>query len=136
MDVTEAREFIKKNHRAILTTHRKDGGLQTSPVAVGINAQGQAVISSRETAFKTKNVRRDPRATATVFTDNWYGPFVQIEGTATITSLPEAMEELVDYYRGIAGEHPDWDDYRAAMEKEKRLVIKIDIERAGPSRSG
>ncbi|HWL64496.1 MAG TPA: PPOX class F420-dependent oxidoreductase [Actinomycetota bacterium] len=136
MDVDEAKEFIRSNHRAILITHRKDGRLQTSPVAVGIDAEGMAVISSRETAYKTKNLRRDPHATATVFTTDWYGPWVQIEGEATIVSLPEAMDGLVDYYRGIAGEHPDWDDYRAAMEKEKRLLIKIDIAQAGPSSSG
>ena len=94
------------------------------------------LISSRETAFKTKNLKRDPRASVLVIDDNWYGQWVQVDGRAEIVSLPEAMELLVSYYRQIAGEHPDWDDYRAAMEREQRVMIRIDIERAGPDRQG
>ncbi|MGH7735545.1 MAG: pyridoxamine 5'-phosphate oxidase family protein, partial [Gemmatimonadales bacterium] len=91
---------------------------------------------TRETAAKTKNLRRRPRATVLVFTDAFYGDWVQVEGTATIVSLPEAMEGLVAYYRGVAGEHPDWDDYRAAMGREQRVLIRMTVERAGPDHSG
>ena len=93
-------------------------------------------MSSRETAFKTKNVRRDPRVSILVFTDGFYGPWVQIDGMAEVISLPEAMEPLVEYYRSISGEHPDWDEYRSAMEREQRVVLSVTVTRAGPDRSG
>lgn len=136
MDPAKALEFIAKNHRAVLVTRRRSGKLQTSPVTVGVDEDGRAEISSRETAFKVKNLRRDPEATLCVFTDRFYGEWVQIDGRAEIVSLPEAMEGLVDYYRRIAGEHPDWDDYRAAMERQRRVLIRIEIKEAGPDRTG
>jgi PPOX class probable F420-dependent enzyme len=136
VDPAKALEFIAKNHRAVLVTRRRSGKLQTSPVTVGVDEDGRAEISSRETAFKVKNLRRDPEATLCVFTDRFYGEWVQIDGRAEIVSLPEAMEGLVDYYRRIAGEHPDWDDYRAAMERQRRVLIRIEIKEAGPDRTG
>jgi PPOX class probable F420-dependent enzyme len=136
MNLDEARQFMRENHRAVLSTFRADGRPQLSPVAVGVDAEGRAVVSSRETAFKVKNLRRDPRASLCVVSDSWYGPFVQADGTATIVSLPEAMEPLIDYYRSLAGEHPDWDDYRAAMERDRRAIVRIELERAGPDRHG
>lgn len=136
MDIDEARKFIRKNHRAVLITKRADGGVQSSPVTIGVDDEGHAEISSRATAFKVKNLQRDPYAIACVFTDNFFGPFVQIEGPVEIVSLPEAMEGLVEYYRRISGEHPDWDDYRRAMEKDRRVLVRIDIQRAGPDRQG
>ena len=107
-----------------------------SPVACAVAADGTVVVSSRETAIKTKNVRRDPRAWLCVFPDAFFGGFVQVEGNVTVVSLPEAMDGLVDYYRAVAGEHPDWDDYRAAMAKEQRCLIKLTLTRAGPDISG
>jgi PPOX class probable F420-dependent enzyme len=136
MDLGDAKAFLENNHRAILITHRPSGGLQTSPVLVGLDDDGRAVISSRETAYKTKNLNRDPHATLCVLNDGFYGGWVQIEGRAEVVSLPDAMDGLIGYYRGISGEHPDWDDYRAAMEKQRRVLLRIDIERAGPDRSG
>jgi PPOX class probable F420-dependent enzyme len=136
MNLDEARQFLRENHRAVLSTFRADGRPQLSPVAVGVDAQGRAVVSSREPAFKVKNLRRDARASLCVVSDNWYGPWLRVDGTATIVSLPEAMEPLVDYYRGLAGEHPDWDDYRAAMERDRRVIVRIELERAGPDRQG
>jgi PPOX class probable F420-dependent enzyme len=136
MNLDEARQFLRENHRAVLSTFRADGRPQLSPVAVGVDAEGRAVVSSRETAFKVKNLRRDPRASVCVVAESWYGPWLQAEGTASIVSLPEAMEPLIDYYRSLAGEHPDWDDYRAAMERERRVMVRIELERAGPDRQG
>ena len=136
MNLDEARQFLRENHRAILVTFRADGRPQLSPVAVGVDAEGRAVVSSRETAFKVKNLRRDPRASVCVVADNWYGGWLQADGTANIVSLPEAMDLLIDYYRGLAGEHPDWDDYRAAMERERRVMVRIELERAGPDHQG
>jgi PPOX class probable F420-dependent enzyme len=101
-----------------------------------VDPDGMVVISSRETAMKTKNLRRDPRATLCVMNDEFYGPWVVIDGRAAVVSLPEAMEGLVDYYRRVAGEHPDWDDYRGAMERDQRVLIRVHVDRAGPDRSG
>lgn len=136
MDIESARKFISENHRAILVTRRTDGGVQTSPITIGVDGDGYAVVSSRQTAYKVKNLRRNPRATVCVLNDQFFGSWIQIEGTAEIVELPEAMEGLVDYYRRISGEHPDWDDYRRAMEKDQRVLVRIDIERAGPDRQG
>jgi PPOX class probable F420-dependent enzyme len=136
VDLGDAREFIKHNHRAVLVTRRRDGRPQTSPVTVGMDGDGQAVISTRETAYKTQNLRRDPQATVCVFNDHFFGEWIYIDGRAEVVPLPEAMEGLVDYYRRISGEHPDWDDYRAAMERDRRVLVRIDIEHAGPDRSG
>jgi PPOX class probable F420-dependent enzyme len=136
MDVDQAREFIRKNHRAVLATFRRDGTPQLSPVMADVDPDGMVVISSRETAMKTKNLRRDPRATLCVMNDEFYGPWVVIDGRAVVVSLPEAMPGLVDYYRRVAGEHPDWDDYRAAMERDQRVLIRMHVDRAGPDRSG
>ena len=136
MSPDEARAFVAGNHWAVLVTRRSGGGLQTSPVTVGVDAEGMATISSRETAYKVRNLRRDPGAVLCVFSSNFFGPWVQVEGTAQIVSLPEAMEPLVDYYRRISGEHPDWDDYRRAMEEQRRVLIRISFEKVGPSRFG
>jgi PPOX class probable F420-dependent enzyme len=135
MDVEAALRFVGENHRAVLATHRRDGMVQMSPVAVAADA-GLVIISSRETAIKVKNLRRDSRAALCVMNDGFYGSWVQIDGTAEIVPLPDAMEGLVAYYRAVAGEHPDWDDYRAAMQREKRVLIRITPQRAGPNISG
>ena len=129
MDVDEGREFLREHHRAVLATFRADGRPQLSPVTVGVDEEGWAVISSRETAYKVRNLRRDPRASLCVINDGFFGPWAQVEGTATVVSLPEAMEPLVGYYRRISGEHPDWDDYRRAMVRDQRLVLRLDVER-------
>jgi PPOX class probable F420-dependent enzyme len=131
-----ARAFIASNHQAVLVTRRPSGGVQTSPVTAGVDGEGKVVISTTQTTYKTRNLRRDPAVALCVFTDRFFGPWVQIEGTAEIVPLPEAMERLVDYYRRIRGEHPDWDDYRRAMERDRRVLIRISIERAGPARHG
>lgn len=132
----EARDYVRNNHRAVLVTYRSEG-LQTSPVTVGVDDDGKVVISSRESAYKVRNLRRNPRATMCVFSDRFFGdPWVQIEGDTEIVSLPEAMEGLIGYYRGISGEHPDWDDYRRAMERQRRVLLRISIDRVGPQRAG
>jgi len=135
VEVSEALGFLAANRRAVLATRRRDGRPQMSPIVVGVDA-GDVVISSRETAMKVHNLRRDPRASVCVFTDGFFGPFVQVDGTATVVSLPGAMDGLIAYYRSVAGEHPDWDDYRAAMVRERRVLIRVAVEHAGPDRSG
>jgi PPOX class probable F420-dependent enzyme len=136
MDVAQAIEFMRSNHRAVLHTHRRDGGPQLSPVAVAVDDDGRVLISSRETAMKTKNLARDPRGAVCVLNDAFYGEWCVAEGPAEVVHLPEAMDLLVEYYRSVAGEHPDWDEYRGAMEREKRVILRITVERAGPTVSG
>jgi PPOX class probable F420-dependent enzyme len=130
VDIPEALEFIRANHRGVLTTFRSDSGLQSSPVVASVDDDDRVVLSTRETAIKVKNLRRDPRAAYCAFSDGFYGPWVQVEGPAEIVSLPEALELLVEYYRSVAGEHPDWDDYRAAMVRDRRLVLSFTVEHA------
>lgn len=136
MDLDEAREFVRAHHRAVLCTRRADASPQLSPVSVGVDAAGQVVVSTRETAIKTHNVRRDPRVWLCVFTDDFFGPWVSLAGSASVLSLPAAMEPLVAYYRALAGEHPDWADYRTAMERDRRCLLQITLTGAGPDRSG
>jgi PPOX class probable F420-dependent enzyme len=136
MDVDRARAFIRENHRAVLATRRADGDPQLSPVLCAVDADGRVTVSTRESAMKAKNVRRDSRVSLCVLNDGFFGDWLQVDGTAEVVSLPEAMELLVDYYRSVGGEHPDWDEYRAAMERDRRVLVRIDIDRAGPDRSG
>ncbi len=136
MTTDDAREFVANNHRAVMITRRSAGGLQTSPVTVGIDSDGKVVISSRETAYKVRNLRRDPRLWLCVLPDGFFGRWVQLAGTAEIVELPHAMELLVDYYRRVSGEHDDWDDYRAAMQREHRVLVRMELTAAGPDRSG
>jgi PPOX class probable F420-dependent enzyme len=136
MDIQAALEFIGSQHHAVLATLKADGTPQLSPVTVGVDGAGRAVISTRQAAYKVRNVRRDPRVWLCVLPDGFFGRWVQIEGSADIVELPDAMEPLVDYYRRISGEHPDWDDYRAAMEREKRVLLRVTITKAGPDVSG
>jgi PPOX class probable F420-dependent enzyme len=136
MDLDEARAHVRRNSHAVLSTVRRDGTPQMSPVSVTVDAAGRVVVSSRETAFKVRNLRRDPRAWLCVFPDAFYGPWVQVEGTAEVLSLPDALEPLVDYYRAVAGEHDDWDDYRRAMVDEQRCLVQVTLLRAGPDRAG
>jgi PPOX class probable F420-dependent enzyme len=113
-----------------------DGTPAMTPVAANVDDAGRVVISSRETAYKIRNLRRDPRAWLCVLPDQFFGRWIQIAGEAEVISLPEAMDGLVDYYRTTSGEHPDWADYRAAMERERRVLVRIDIATAGPDRAG
>jgi PPOX class probable F420-dependent enzyme len=136
MEISKAQDFVRQHHRGVLITYRRDGTAQSSPVVAMIDDGGALVISSREPAYKVRNLRRDPRAVYCAMNDGFFGDWLQIEGTATIISLPEAMDGLVDYYRSISGEHPNWDDYRAAMRAEQRVLISVRIDRAGPDRSG
>ena len=113
-----------------------DGTPQPSPVAPGVDAAGRACVSSREPAYKVRNLRRDARVSLCALPDGFFGRWIVAEGTAAVVSLPDAMEPLVELYRQVAGEHPDWDDYRAAMVRERRVLIAVELERAGPDVAG
>jgi PPOX class probable F420-dependent enzyme len=136
MDTAEALDFLRANHRAVMATTKADGSTQMSPITVGVDRDGRVVVSSRETAYKVRHLHALPYAAICAFTDQFFGPWVQVEGPVEVVSLPEAMEPLVDYYRDISGEHPDWDDYRAAMERDRRVILRMTVERAGPTVSG
>jgi PPOX class probable F420-dependent enzyme len=136
MDIDEAIEYVRRNHHAVLATLKQDGTPQLSPVTVGVDDDGRVIISTRQTAYKVRHVRRNPRVWVCVFPDGFYGRWVQLEGTAEIEELPAAMDGLIRYYRDISGEHPDWDDYRAAMERDQRLLLRITVGKAGPNVSG
>ena len=135
MDVDAALRFVADNHHAVLATRRRDGAPQMSPVAVAVVGD-KIVVSSRETAIKVKNLQRDDRASLCLLNDGFFGPWGQVEGPAEIVHLPEAMDGLIAYFRQISGEHPDWDEYRDAMQREQRVLIRVTPERAGPSISG
>jgi PPOX class probable F420-dependent enzyme len=136
MDLDKAREIIRKQHRAVLATIRDDGTPQMSPVLVGVDDDGRVLVSTRETSVKVRNLRRDQRLWLCVLPDGFFGSWIQVEGSADIVSLPDAMDGLVDYYRRISGEHKNWDDYRAAMKRERRVLVRVTLTRAGPDRSG
>jgi PPOX class probable F420-dependent enzyme len=137
MDISTARQFLARHHWGVLTTRRKDGSLQMSPVTVGIDAQGHAIISSRETAYKVNNLRRDPRAAVCAFTTAFHGEgWVQVNGRAEILSLPEAIDTLVYLERQSKGENADWPAFHERMAREKRVIIRINIDSVGPKRRG
>ena len=120
----------------MLTTFRTDGSLQTSPVAGGVDELGRIVISSYPQRAKSANIRRNRRASVTVLSDDFEGPYVQVDGDAEVVDLPEAVEALVDYYRCIAGEHPDWAEYRQAMADQGKCLIRVTPRRWGPVATG
>lgn len=129
-EIEQARKFIEEHHHGVLATFRRDGRVQQSPVSAGVDAQGRVIISVTEDRAKTRNARRDPRVSLCVFSDAFYGRWVQVEGTAELADGPDRIDALVDYYRRLSGEHPDWDEYRAAMERDRRVLLRFEIERA------
>ncbi|MBO4164050.1 PPOX class F420-dependent oxidoreductase [Micromonospora antibiotica] len=129
-------EFVRPRHRVLLMTTRADGRPQSSPVACGVDAAGRLVISSYPQRAKVANIRRDPRVSACVLSDDWDGPWVQVDGTAEVLDLPDALDPLVEYFRSISGEHPDWDEYRAAMVAQGKSLIRVTIGSWGPIATG
>jgi PPOX class probable F420-dependent enzyme len=136
MDISAALDFVRTQHNAVLSTIKADGTPQLSPVTVGTDNEGHVIISTRETAFKVRHIRRNPRVWLCGLPDAFYGEWVQIEGTAEVIELPLAMDGLIEYYRSISGEHPDWGDYRAAMERDRRVLLRITPTKAGPNVGG
>ncbi|MEU6407768.1 PPOX class F420-dependent oxidoreductase [Microbispora sp. NPDC046933] len=129
-------DFVRDRHRAILITTRRDGGPQASPVTCGVDAEGRIVVSTYPERAKTRNARRDPRASVVVLSDDFDGPWVQVDGAAEVLDLPEALEPLVEYYRSISGEHPDWEEYRAAMVRQGKSLVRITPTSWGPVATG
>jgi len=136
VDLDGLLEFIRPRHQMVLVTRRLDGEPQLSPVTGGVDAQGRIVISTYPERAKTANARRDARASVMVLSDDFGGPWVQVDGQVEVLDMPESLEPLVDYYRAISGEHPDWDDYRAAMHRQGKSLLRITPHRWGPVATG
>ncbi|MEM7274156.1 MAG: PPOX class F420-dependent oxidoreductase [Actinomycetota bacterium] len=132
----ELLSFVGERHHWVLTTFRQDGRPQLSPVTGGVGPDGRLLVSTYPMRDKVHNLRRDPRVSVCVLSDHFGGAWVQVDGSATITDAPASVEGLVDYFRAVAGEHPDWDEYRAAMERQGKSLIAIDIDRWGPVATG
>ncbi|MDT7724415.1 MAG: hypothetical protein QOI21_991 [Actinomycetota bacterium] len=129
-------EFMRRRHHAILMTTKADGGPQLSPATCGVDAEGRMVISTYPKRAKVVNIRREPKVSVCLLSDDFGGPWVQVNGVAEVIDLPEAVEPLVDYFRSISGEHPDWDEYREAMLKQGKSLIRITIDSWGPVATG
>ncbi|MEV0846216.1 PPOX class F420-dependent oxidoreductase [Streptomyces sp. NPDC049954] len=136
VDLAGLLDFVRPRHRAILLTTRSDGTPQGSPLTCGVDDSGRVVVSTYPERAKTRNARRDPRVSLVVLSDDWNGPWVQIDGTAEVIDAPDSVEPLVEYFRNISGEHPDWDEYRAAMVKQGKSIIRVTPTRWGPLATG
>ncbi|MGW1837998.1 PPOX class F420-dependent oxidoreductase [Streptomyces sp. BBFR2] len=136
VDLPELLEFVRPRHRAILLTRRSDGTPQGSPLTCGVDDDGRLVMSTYPERAKVHNARRAPSVSVIVLSDEWNGPWVQIDGEAEVIDTPESVEPLVEYFRNIAGEHPDWDEYREAMRTQGKSLIRVTPRRWGPIATG
>ncbi|MEU3206451.1 PPOX class F420-dependent oxidoreductase [Streptomyces cyaneofuscatus] len=136
VDLDELLAFVRPRHRAILLTARADGRPQGSPLTCGVDDAGRIVMSTYPERAKTRNAKRDERVSVIVLSDEWDGPWVQVDGVAEVLDAPDSVEPLVEYFRNISGEHPDWDEYRAAMVKQGKSIIRVTPERWGPVATG
>ncbi len=133
MDIADAQKFIKDNHRACIAVRQKDGWPQMTLVTPGIDAAGRVILTSRGTTYKVKHLRRDPKVSMLIFGEQFSGSkFVQIHGSAEVVDLPQAMDGLIDWYKTVRGEHKNWEDYKKQVTDEKRVLIRINIEKVGP----
>lgn len=132
----ELLDFVRPRHNLLLITRRRNGDPQISPVSGGVDAEGRIVVSSYPGRAKTVNAERDERVSVCVLSDDFGGAWVQVDGTAEVLHMPEAEDALVDYFRSISGEHPDWAEYRAAMRTQDKSLIRITPQRWGPIATG
>lgn len=135
MDPATAVDYVRNNDRAVMLTTRSNGGPAMAPVTVAV-IDDRVILSTRETAYKVAHLRRDPHTSLCVFDEKWLGRWVQLNCRATVISLPHALDTLVEYYRTLRGEHPDWDEYRHAMIDDQRCVVRFEILSAGPDVAG
>ena len=136
VDLAALLDFVRPRHRALLITRRTDGTPQASPLTCGVDDAGRLVMSTYPERAKTTNARRDTAVSMVILSDEWNGPWVQIDGDAEVLDLPDSIEPLVEYYRNVAGEHPDWDAYREAMTQQGKSLIRVTPRRWGPVATG
>lgn len=129
-------DFLRTRHRAVLVTRRSSGELQSSPVTCGLDAEGRLVVATYPQRAKVRNIRREPAVSVCVLSDDWNGPYVHLDGTGEIVDLPDAVEPLVEYFRSVAGEHDDWDEYREAMVRQGKCLLRVTIDDWGPVATG
>lgn len=136
VDLDGLLEFVRPRHHMVLLTQRSDARPQASAVSGGVDEAGRIVIATYPERAKTSNARRRPEVSVLVLSDDFDGPWVQIDGTCEVLDVPEAVEPLVEYFRSIAGEHPDWDEYRQAMVDQGKSLLRITPTRWGPVATG
>jgi PPOX class probable F420-dependent enzyme len=136
VELPDLLDFIRPRHDMVLITHRRDSTPQVSPVTGGVDDHGRIVVASYPERAKVTNLRRSSACSVLVLSDDFGGPWVQVAGEAEVLDLPQALEPLVDYYRAIAGEHPDWDEYRDAMRQQGKALIRVTLTRWGPIATG
>jgi PPOX class probable F420-dependent enzyme len=136
VDRDQMLEFVRPRHHCVLVTTRADGSPQVSPVTCGVDSDGRLVISTYPERAKATNARRHPAVSVCVLSEEFNGPWIQLDGSAEVLDMPDALDGLVQYFRCISGEHPDWDEYRAAMQKQGKSLLRITIERWGPIATG
>jgi PPOX class probable F420-dependent enzyme len=136
VELAELLDFVRPRHRLLLVTTRGDGRPQISPVTGGVDPRGRIVVSTYPGRAKTRNAEKNPRVSVLVLSDDWNGPWVQVDGDAEVLHMPDAADALVDYFRCISGEHPDWDEYRQAMRIQNKSLIRITPTRWGPIATG
>ncbi len=129
-------EFVRPRHRAVVMTSRRDGRAQLSPVTCGLDEEGRIVVATYPERAKAENARREPAVSVLVLSDDWNDAWVQVDGTADVIDVPASIEPLVEYYRSISGEHADWDEYRTAMQKQGKSLLRITVDRWGPIATG
>ena len=133
MEIVDAQKFLQQNHRACIAVRQKDGWPQMTFVSPGIDPQGRVIITSRGTTYKIKHLRREPRVSMLIFGEQYSGSkFVQIHGTAEIIEQPAAMDMLIYWYKQVRGEHTNWAAAPTRMGDEKRVIIRVSIEKVGP----
>ena len=136
VDFDQLLEFVRPRHQWVLVTERTDGRPQISPVTGGVNSYNKLVVATYPQRDKVHNLRRNPDVSVCVLSDHFGGAWVQVDGKATVADLPDAMDGLIEYFRAVSGEHPDWEEYRAAMERQGKCLISIEIECWGPVATG
>lgn len=129
-------DFIRPRHHAIVITSRGDGSPQASPVSCGVDPEGRIVVATYPERAKTRNARNRSRVGVLFLSDDFGGPWVQVDGTAEVLDIPEAVEPLVEYFRSISGEHPNWDEYREAMVRQGKSLLRVTPDRWGPVATG
>ena len=130
-EIDDAIAFVRDHRRAVVATARPGGGIELTPAILAVDDDGTVLMSSREGVAKVENIRREGRAKFLVIDEERFGRSIQLEGEATVISMPDALPALEGYYRRAAGEHPDWGEYRAAMEAEQRVIVRVTVDRAG-----
>jgi PPOX class probable F420-dependent enzyme len=138
VDLAGLLDFVRPRHHLILGTRRAGGVPQLSPVTGGVDPDGRIVVSTYPERAKMRNLRRDPACWVLVLSDDWNGAWVQVDGTAEVLTMPspEAEDGLVEYFRCVSGEHPDWDEYRAAMRTQGKSLIRVTPLRWSPIATG